>query len=80
MFKLPHNCSHLTRQGTNAQNSLSQASFKLNLEKAEEPEITLPTSVGSSIKQDEFQNYSWNKMYKNLINIQITNLYLIQNQ
>ena len=28
--------------------------FKLDLEKAEEPEITLPTSVGSSRKQ-EFQ-------------------------
>ena len=28
--------------------------FKLDLEKAEEPEITLPTSVGSSKKQ-EFQ-------------------------
>ena len=28
--------------------------FKLNLEKAEEPEIKLPTSVGSS-KEQEFQ-------------------------
>ena len=28
--------------------------FKLNLEKAEEPEIKLPTSIGSSKKQ-EFQ-------------------------
>ena len=26
--------------------------FKLDLEKAEEPEIKLPTSVGSSIKQE----------------------------
>ena len=26
--------------------------FKLNFEKAEEPEITLPTSIGSSKKQD----------------------------
>ena len=29
--------------------------FKLNLEKAEEPEIKLPTSVGSSKKAREFQ-------------------------
>ena len=29
--------------------------FKLVLEKAEEPEIRLPTSAGSSKKQDEFQ-------------------------
>ena len=46
----------------NAQNSPSQASksmwtknfqmFKLDLEKAEEPEIKLPTSVGSSKKQE----------------------------
>ena len=29
--------------------------FKLNLEKAEEPEIKLPTSVGSQKKAREFQ-------------------------
>ena len=29
--------------------------FKLDLEKAEEPEIKLPTSVGSSKKAREFQ-------------------------
>ena len=29
--------------------------FKLDLEKAEEPEIKLPTSVGSLKKQEEFQ-------------------------
>ena len=29
--------------------------FKLVLEKAEEPEIKLPTSVGSSRKQEEFK-------------------------
>ena len=32
--------------------------FKLDLEKAEEPEIKLPTSVGASKKQ-EFQNNIW---------------------
>ena len=30
--------------------------FKLGLEKAEEPEIKLPTSVESSKKQENFQN------------------------
>ena len=67
MFKLPHNCTHLTRQQSNAQNSPSQAStvheqyfhmFKLDLEKAEEPEINLPTSVVSSKKQESSRKTS----------------------
>ena len=32
--------------------------FKLDLEKAEEPEIKLPTSVGSSKKQESSRNAS----------------------
>ena len=54
MFKLPHNCTHLIHQQSNAQNSPSQPlnsmwtvnfqMFKLDLEKVEEPEIKLPTS------------------------------------
>ena len=32
--------------------------FKLDLEKAEEPEIKLPTSSGSSKKQESFQKTS----------------------
>ena len=32
--------------------------FKLNLEKAEEPEIKLPTSIGS-LKKQEFQRNSY---------------------
>ena len=55
-----HYCTHLTHYRSNAQNSPSQAStvhepwmmFKLDLEKAEEPEIKLPTSVGSLKKQE----------------------------
>ena len=31
--------------------------FKLNLEKAEEPEIKLPTSAGSSKKKESFRKY-----------------------
>jgi len=33
--------------------------FKLDLEKAEEPEIKLPTSVGSSKKQEFQKNISF---------------------
>ena len=62
IFKLPHNCTHLTRYQSNAQNSPIQKAenfqmfwkwsenfrmFKLDLEKAEEPEIKLPASIGS---------------------------------
>ena len=32
--------------------------FKVNLQKAEEPEIKLPTSVGSSEKQESFRKTS----------------------
>ena len=35
--------------------------FKLVLEKAEEPEIKLPTSVGSSRKQESFRKNKTNK-------------------
>ena len=33
--------------------------FKLDLEKAEEPEIKLPTSTGSSKKQDSFRKNTY---------------------
>ena len=68
MFKLPHSCIHLKHQQSNAQNSASQASkvcepqnfqmFKLDLEKAEEPEIKLPKSIGSSKKQENSRKAS----------------------
>ena len=67
MFKLPHNCTHLTYQQSNSQDSPSQAStmwtvnfqmFKLDLEKAEEPETKLPTSVGPSKKQENSRKTS----------------------
>ena len=53
MFKLLHNCTHLTLQQCNAQNYPGYAStenfqmLKMDLEKAEEPESKLPTSIGS---------------------------------
>ena len=67
MLKLPDNCTHLTCWQTNAQNSSSQPSivrelwtsmFKLDLEKAQKPEIKLPTSVGSSKKQESSRKTS----------------------
>ena len=65
MLKLLYNYIHLTHQQSNAQNSPSQASpvseswlpmFSLDLEKAEEWEFKLPTSIGSS-KNQEIQEH-----------------------
>ena len=67
MLKLSHNCTHLTCWQSNAQNSPSQASTVKELwtsrcssflEKAEEPEIKLPTFVGSSKKQESSRKTS----------------------
>ena len=68
MFKLPHNCAHLTHWQSNAQNSLKSGfnstwtvnfqMFKLDLEKAEEPEVRLPTSVGSLKNQNNARKTS----------------------
>ena len=57
MFKLPHNCFHLlkfSKPGFSNTCTMNFQMFKLLLEKAEEPEFKLPTSAGSSKKQ-EFQ-------------------------
>ena len=65
MFTLLKNCTYFICQQSNAQNSLGQASTvcelrtsrcielpdALNLEKTEESEIKLPTSIGSQRKQ-----------------------------
>ena len=53
MFKLLHNCTDLTdltkfsKPGFNSTWTMNFQMFKLDLEKAEEPEIKLPTSAGS---------------------------------
>ena len=56
MFKLPYNCTHSTCQKDYAQNPSSGFCnmltnnfqlYKLDLEKAEEPEIKLPIYAGS---------------------------------
>ena len=68
MFKLPHNCTHLTRYQSNNSNfskpgfnsmwTMNFQMFKLDLEKAEEPEIKLPTSIGSSKKHESSRKTS----------------------
>ena len=50
MLKLLHNCTHLTRFSNTWTTNFQM--FKLDLEKAEEPEIKLSTSVGMSKKQE----------------------------
>ena len=66
MFKLPHNCTHPTRKQNNAQNSPSWASKYVNCElpdvqagfRKEEPEIKLPTSIGSLKKHESSRKTS----------------------
>ena len=68
MLKLPLNCHHLTtlakkcskfsKPGFNSTWTVNFYVFKLDLEKAEEPEIKLPTSVGSLKKQESSRKTS----------------------
>ena len=67
MFKLPHSCTHLTlakKRSKILQARLQQyvncelQTFKLDLEKVEEPEIKLPTSAGSQKKQESSRKTS----------------------
>ena len=51
-------CSKFSKQGFNNTRTVNFQMFKLVLEKAEEPEIKLPTSVGSSKKQESSRNTS----------------------
>ena len=48
-------CSKFSKPGFSSTWTVNFQMFKLVLEKAEEPEIKLPTSVGSSKKAREFQ-------------------------
>ena len=48
-------CSRFSNPGFNSPWTVNFQMFKLDLEKAEEPEIKLPTSVGSLKKAREFQ-------------------------
>ena len=66
MLKLPHNCTHLTHTSKvmlkilqeRLQQDKNFQIFKLDLEKAEEPQIKLSTSVGSSKKQESSRKTS----------------------
>ena len=48
-------CSKFSKPGFNSTWTVNFQMFKLDLEKAEEPEIKLPTSAGSSKKARESQ-------------------------
>ena len=67
MFKLPHNCtiSHASKVILKILQARLQQyvnhefqMFKLDLENAEEPEIKLPTSIGSLKKQESYRKTS----------------------
>ena len=62
MLKLPHNCIHLmlkfSKPGFSNTWTLNFQMFTLVLEKAEEPEIKLSTSAGSSKKQERSRKTS----------------------
>ena len=53
-YTLVKECSKFSKPGFNSIWTMNFQMFKLDLEKAEEPEVKLPTSTGSSKKQ-EFQ-------------------------
>ena len=69
MFKLPHKSTHLrqlvkqctkfSKPGFNSMWTMSFQMLKLDLEKAEELEIKLPTSVGSLKKQETSRKTSY---------------------
>ena len=48
----------ISQPGFNSMLTMNFQMFKLDLEKAEEPEIKLPTSVGSQKKQDNSRKTS----------------------
>ena len=52
---LANKCPKFSKPGFNSTRTVNFQMFKLDLEKAEEPEIKLPTSVGSSKKATKFQ-------------------------
>ena len=55
---LAKECSKFSKPGFNSTRTMKFQMFKLNLEKAEEPEIKLPTFVQSS-KNQEFQKNTY---------------------
>ena len=55
---LAKQCSKFSKPGFNSMWTVNFQMFKLDLEKAEEPEIKLPTSAGSSKKQESSRKTS----------------------
>ena len=55
---LAKDCSKFSKPGFNSTLTMNFEIFKLDLKKAEEPEIKLPTSVGSSKKQESSRKIS----------------------
>ena len=61
MFKLPHNCTHLTCQQSNAQEDSTICEPRTSrcsswiLKRQRNPEIKLPISIGSQKNQDSFR-------------------------
>ena len=56
--KLVKYCSKFSNPGFNSMWTVNFQMFKLDLEKAEEPDIKLPTSTGTSKKQEIFRKTS----------------------
>jgi len=56
-------CSKYSKRGFNNTWTENFQVFKLDLEKAEEPEIKLPTSIGSSKKQESFRKISTSVLF-----------------
>ena len=55
---LANKCSKFSKPDFNSTWTMNFQMFKLDLEKAEEPEIKLPTSIGSSKKQESSRKTS----------------------
>ena len=56
---LEKSCTKYSKLGFHSMWTKNFQMFKVNLEKAEEPEIKLPTSVGSQEKAREFQKNTY---------------------
>ena len=59
-------CWKFSKSGINSMWTVNFQMFKLDLEKAEEPEIKLPTFVGSSKKQENYGKTSAYWLHQNL--------------
>ena len=56
-------CSNFSKPGFNSTRNVNFQMFKLDLEKAEEPEIKLPTSAGSKKEQERSRKTSISALF-----------------